>query len=44
MPRQIDFASLLAIQNGFHCTDWLGADDSKELSNMTNVKVNFTLE
>ena len=45
MPRQIDFASLLATQNGFHCTDWLRAVDvSKELNNMTNVKVNFTLE
>ena len=45
MPRQTDFASLLATQNGFHCTDWLGAvNDSKELNNMTNVKVKFTLE
>jgi hypothetical protein len=43
MPRQIEFARLLATQNGFHCTDWLGAvDDGKELNNMTNVK--FTLE
>ena len=43
MPRQTDFASLLATQNGFHCTDWLGSVDvSKELNNITNVK--FTLE
>jgi hypothetical protein len=45
MPRQIEFARLLATQNGFHCTDWLAAvDDSKELNNMTNLKVNFILE
>jgi len=45
MPGQIDFASFLATQNGFHCTDWLGAIDvSKELNNMTKVKVKSTLE
>jgi len=44
MPRQIDFASFLATQNRFHCTDWLGAIDvSKELNNMTKVKVKSTL-
>ena len=39
MPRQMDFASLLATQSGFHCTDWLGAVDvSKELNNIAQVK------
>jgi len=45
MPRQIDFARFLATQNGFHYTDWLGAIDvSKELSNITEVKVKSTLQ
>jgi len=45
LPRQTDFASFLATQNGFHCTDWLGAVGvSKELNNMTKVKVKSTLQ